>query len=144
MTTLQIIAKPSLDRKAYRLKCRFKVEPYPKRERLKREKVRVAEMFVADMDKQGWKYIPQHGFTMKGPFSFVAPTTLHTPRALSAREMLPMVMNGGRFRDNGGSVAKPVLALSMTEYWEFELTGVFSRPQIMTEYPDLNEEEMGT
>ena len=143
MTTLQIIAKPSRDRKAYRLKARFKVEPYPKAERLKREKVRVAEMFVADMNKQGWTYVPKYGFAMKGPFSFVAPTTLHTPRALSARDMLPGVMNGQRFRNNGGSVASLVPALSKTEWWEFELSGVFSRPQIMTEYPDPHEEEKG-
>ena len=139
---VQLITKPSLDKKAYRLKCRFRIEPYPKVKRLEREKVRVAEMFVSDMNKQGWAYVPEYGFTMKGPFSFVAPTTLYAPRALSAREMMPGVKNGLRFRDNGGSVAGLVPALNMTEWWEYELRGVFSRPQVMVEYPDLNEEEI--
>ena len=140
---VELLTRPSLDRKAYRLKCRFKISPYPKVERLNREKVRVAEMFVSDMGKQGWAYVSKHGFTMKGPFSFVAPTTLHTPRALSAKDMLSGVMNGRRFRDDGGSVASLMPALNMTEWWEYELAGVFSRPQLMTEYPDLHEEEMG-
>ena len=138
----QTLIRPSLDRRAYRLKCRFRIEPYPRVERLEREKVRIAEMFVSDMNKQGWAYVPEHGFTMKGPFPFVAPTTLHTPRSLPARDMLPGVMNGVRFRDSGGSVARLVPALNMTEWWEFELQGIFSRPQVMVEYPDLHEEEL--
>ncbi len=140
MQAPQLITKPSLDRKAYRLKCRFKIEPSPRLGRLEREKVRIAERFVNDMGKQGWTYIPQHGFTMKGPYPYVAPTTLHIPHALTAREMLPGVTNGLRFRDSGGSMASLVPSLNSTEWWEYELAGVFSRPQIMVEQPKLHEE----
>jgi len=140
MQASQLITKANLDRKAYRLKCRFKIEPSPKMGRLERERIRVAEMFVSDMNKQGWTYVPQHGFTMKGPYPFVAPTTLHIPRTLTAREMLPGVANGLRFRDGGGSMASLVPPLNSAEWWEYELAGVFSRPQITVEQPKLHEE----
>lgn len=139
---VQTVIRPSLDRKPYRLKARFKIEPSPRLGRLEREKVRVAEMFVNDMSKQGWAYVPHYGFTMKGPFAYVAPITLHTPRPLSARDMMFGVRDGRRFRDDGGSMASVMPSLIGTEWWEYELSGVFSRPQIMTEMPDLNEEEM--
>ncbi len=138
---VQTLVRPSLDRKAYRLKCRFKIEPLPRIGRLKYEKVRIAEMFVRDMEKQGWSYVSKYGFTMKGPFAFVVPTTLHIPHSPSAREMLPGVMNGLRFRDKGGSMASLVPPLNGVEGWEYELSGVFSRPAILTEVPDLDEEE---
>ena len=141
MQSTQFIVKPSLDRKGYRLKCRFKIEPGASRDRINYEKVRVAERFVEDMRKQGWDYANQ-GFTLTGPFPFVEPMTLRTPRTLTAREMAPMVAQGARFRDEGGSIAPFMPALGVSDWWEYELAGVFSRPALMTEYPDAHEVDL--
>lgn len=140
MNTPILILKPARDKKAYRLKCRFKIEPYPRLERLHREKVRVAEMFVADMHKQGWEYVERYGFTMKGPFPMVEPVTIHPIRIPTARDMLPRVANGARFLDQGESSVRDVPSLDFSEYWEFSLSGVFARTEILTEYPDPHEE----
>ena len=141
--TLQIIAKPTLDRKAYRLKARFKIEPYPRPSRLDLAKVRMAERFVKDMHNRGWEYVERFGFKMTGPFPMVEPVMIHRPRTIGAREMLAGVLAGKPFRDEGTDYAKPVLGLDMQEYWEYELAGTFARPQLLTEYPDPHEEEKG-
>jgi len=135
----QFIIKPSLDHKGYRLKCRFKIEPHSPPDRIDHEKVRVAERFVEDMHKQGWEYA-NSGFTMSGPFPHISPMTIHAPRTLTAREMAPRVARGERFRDDGGSIAPMMPKLGLSEYWEYEIAGVFSRPAILTEYPDPHEE----
>lgn len=139
MTTL-IIPK-TRDNKPYRLRCRFKTDPHPSQGRLDFEKVRVAEMFVRDMHKQGWEHDGRFGFTMKGPFPRVQTTTLHPKRMPTAREMLPRVARGERFLDNADSGVMELPPLALSEYWEYEIAGVFVRPQILTEYPDPHEEE---
>ena len=142
MNAPQLQLKPSRDRKAYRLHCRFKIEPYPREERLDREKVRLAEIFVADMHKRGWEYVERFGFKMTGPFPMVQPVSIHVPSLLSAKQMLSGVANGQRFRDEGHDYASLVPSLDMTEYWDFDLEGVFHRPQLMVEYADPHEEKL--
>ena len=140
MTTL--IVRPTLDRKAYRLRCRFKIEPYPPPFRLDREKVKVAEQFVRDMHKQGWEHVESHGFKMTGPFPMVVPVTIRHRRTLTAREMLPRVARGERFLDDGDTGVSFVSSLGVSEYWEYEIAAVFSREQILTERADAHEEEL--
>lgn len=140
MTTF--LLRPTLDRKAYHLRARFKIEPFPSPYRLDREKVKVAEQFVRDMHKQGWEQVESFGFKMTGPFPMVTPVTIRPRRMPTAREMLPGVREGYRFLDDGetpGVLIVPALAAS--EWWEYELAGVFAREQIMTERPDAHEEE---
>ena len=141
MTTL--LLRPSRDKRAYRLRCRFKTDPRPGVGRLEREKGRIAERFVEDMKKQGWDYLPQHGFTMKGPFPYIQPVTIHVAKTPSAREMIRAVAQGARYVDQGGTQASAMPTLAVTEWWEYELAGVFSHETILTEYPDPHEEEKG-
>ena len=140
---MEVIKKPIQENKPYRLKCRFKIEPYPKVERLDREKVRLAELFVRDMHAQGWENDPRFGFKMTGPFPQIIPTTIRVPRRLTAREMLPRVLAGERFLDLGENTARLVPRLDATEWWEFEISGVFVRPEIRVERPEPHEEERG-
>ena len=140
MTTL--IVRPTLDRKAYRLRCRFKIEPYPPPFRLDREKVKVAEQFVRDMHKQGWEHVERFGFTMTGPFPMVEPVTIRPRRTPTAREMLPRVARGERFLDDGDTGVSFVSSLGASEYWEYAIAAVFSREQILTERADAHEEEL--
>lgn len=137
---MQTIIRPSLDNKPYRLKCRFKIEPYPRLDRLAREKVRLAERFVDDMHKQGWEYDSRWGFKMHGPFPPVTPISLRTPPPLRARDMLNGIARGERYLDEERSSVSIVPPLAMSEWWEYELSGVFIRQQIQTEVPDLHEE----
>ena len=138
---VELIIRKTRENRPYRLKCRLKIEPHPRRDRLDREKVRIAEWFVVDMHKEGWEWDSRYSFTMKGPFPMVTVTTLHPVRTPTAREMLPMVARGARFLEAPTSGVMNVPPLALSEYWEYEISGVFVRPQIMTEYPDPHEEE---
>ena len=140
MKSVQVVIKPSLDKKPYRLRCRFKSDPYPLQSRLDREKVTIAERFVRDMKAQGWVYDDRFGFRMTGPYPVTVPVTIHVPRMPSARGMLPYVAQGARFLDQGGTVAGIMPKLATSEYWEYELSAVFVRA-VLVEQPDLHEEE---
>lgn len=139
---MQTIIRPSRDCKGYRLKCRFKIEPHPSQSRLNREKVIIAARFVADMHKQGWEHDLRHPFNMTGPYPMVTPVTIRPRRPPTAREMLPYVQSGARFLDEGENTARPMPVLALSEWWEYEIAGVFVREQLMTEYPDKHEEEL--
>lgn len=147
----ELLIRASRVKKPYRLKCRLKIEPAPSpvrdydghlrwRSRLEREKVRIAERFVSDMKAQGWEHRPGDGFRMRGPFPMVVPKTIHRVRALSAKEMMPHVAQGARFLDRGTDGVSIVPKLEASEWWEFEISGVFIREQILTESPDPHEE----
>ena len=141
MPYAELLLPREREKKPYRLRCRFKVHPHPTPDYLHSEKVRVAERFVADMHTQGWEYVPKFGFTMKGPFAVVEPVTIHVLRLPPAREMLARVRQGERFLASGQETqAAGVTPLQASEAWEYELAGVFIRPQIMTERPDAHEE----
>lgn len=152
MTTL--LLRPTLEKKPYRLKCRFKIEPAPSpvadfaahgrwRARLEREKVTIAERFVTDMAKYDppWINLPDHGFKLRGPFPMIAPMEIKVPRIPTAREMEAAVRQGARFLDTGRDYAKPLPKLEFSEWWEFELSAFFVREEILVEYPDAHEEE---
>ena len=139
MTTL--LMRPSRDKRPYRLRCRFKIDARPSRSRLEVEKVRIAERFVSDLHKQGWENLPSYGFKLRGPFPMVVPVTIKVPRKPTAREMESAVLQGARFLDNGRDYAKAVPKLHVSEYWEFEISGVFAREEIQVEYADRHEEE---
>src|SRR3990167_1538400 len=140
MTTL--LVRHTREKTPYRLRARFKIEPYPSPFRLDREKVKVAEQFVRDMHKQGWEYVESHGFKMTGPFPMVEPVTIRPRRTLTAREMLPRVARGERFLDDGDTGVSFVSSLGASEYWEYAIAAVFSREQILTERADAHEEEL--
>lgn len=142
LKSVQTITKPSLDYKPYRLRCRFKIESYPLRQRLAREKVNVAEQFVDDMHKQGWEFIDSFGMSMKGPFPMVQAITIRSQPVLSARTMLHSVNQGLRFLDRGRDAVRNVPSLDTEEWWEYELLGVFQRPAVLMECPDSHEEEI--
>lgn len=141
MKSVGVMLRPFLPKRPYRLRCRFKIEPIPSRERLDREKVRVAERFVRDMQKQGWVYDNRFGFRMRGPFPPIEPTTIHIARMPSAKQMLPYVAQGARFLDKGGTQAGLMPVLPESNYWEYELAGVFVRDTVLVEQPDPHEEE---
>lgn len=141
MKSVQTLIQPSRDKKPYRLRCRFKIERFPRLERLDREKVNVAERFVRDMKAQGWVYDNRFGFRMTGPYPVIEPVTIHIPRTPSARGMMPYVAQGARFLDQGGTVAMAMPLVAESESWEYELAGVFVRDAVLVERPDLHEEE---
>lgn len=139
MDSPSILIKPSQDRQPHYLAARFKIDPYPSRARIEVEKVRLAERFVEDMRKQGWDYAGQ-GFKLTGPFPYVEPITIHMPKALTAKQMAPMIANGAKFQDDGGTIAPMMPKLMESECWEFQIAGVFSRSDLFTETPDSHEE----
>lgn len=136
----EVVLPKTYDKKGYRLKCRFKTDPWPTVARLDHEKVVIAERFVRDMHKQGWEHDGRFPFKMTGPFPMVEPITIRPRKMPTAREMLPYVANGARFLDDRDGIARPALTLSTSEHWEYEIAGVFVRTQILTERPDPGEE----
>lgn len=148
--SLELLLRPDLGRRPYRLKCRFVVGAFPSERTLEQAKYKAADMFVRDMEKQGWQNVEKHGFKMSGPFPHVETINLpsrsqqqqwHTP----SRELIAAVQAGHRPKlpaQNGG-YARVVPRLPEIDDWEFELAGVFIHETILTEVPDEHEEKRG-
>mgnify|MGYP001608998517 FL=1 len=140
---------PDPGKKAYRLRCRFRVGAYPSQRELYSGKIEAAEQFVRDMRKQGWEYVggssrmpPQaQGFRMTGPYPVIEPVTIHVAKELPAAEQFAGMLRGNRYRDGGGTIASTVLPLEENERWEYELAAVFVHETILTEVPDPHEME---
>ena len=141
----ELLLRPDLGKRAYKLHCRFRMDAYPSESWLDKAKYAAAEQFVKDMAKQGWQYVEKHGFKMTGPYVSVSPVTL--PRRsqqkqwhIPSRDMLAALQAGYRFRANGGNYVQEVPSLTATEKWEFDLAGVFVHKTILIEVPDIHEE----
>ena len=137
---IELILPRTRPNRPFRLRCRFKTDPNPADGWLKRQAVRVAEQFVSDMHKQGWTHDTRYNFRLRGPFTPVEPTTIHPHRIPSAREMLPGLMLGEQFRDEFPSGVSLALPLGEVGYWEYEISAVFTRPEIILEYANPHEE----
>ena len=139
---VEVLLRPDLGKRAYRLKCRFITNPFPNERMLELAKYEAADLFVRDMAKQGWQYTG-NGFKMAGPFPKTELVLLpkrseqeqwHMP----SREMLAT----GHFprKPLQSKYAAEVPLITETDSWEFELAAVFIRDTILTEVPDLHEE----
>lgn len=136
-----LLLRPDLGKKAYRLRCRFRVGAYPGARFLEKAKYAAGEQFIRDMQVRGWEYVDRYGFRMTGPYAPVEPTTIHVIRPPSSRNMLTAVAQGARFLPTDqGSQAQAMPVLHESENWEFELAGVFVHKTILTERPDPHEE----
>lgn len=125
-----------LGKKAYRLKCRFVIEPRPSRECLTRGAIKALELFVVDMAKQGWRHVSGEAPRLRGPFSPTKTMTVRRTPPPSAREMLPSVAQGNRFRAGGETLAHLVTPLAESDRWEYEIAAVFARDAIRAELSD--------
>ena len=130
MNGLTLILPPDLGRRAFRLKCRFVIEPRPTRESLRSGALRAMELFVADAAKQGWRHVTGEAPRLSGPFSPTKTTTVRRRPSPSSREMLPFVTQGNRFRAGEETVAQRVIPLAESDRWEYELALVFTRDAI--------------
>src|SRR3990167_8739336 len=140
----ELLLRPDLGKRAYRLKCRFVVGAFPNERTLEKAKYEAAELFVRDMAKQGWQYMGEHGFKMQGPFPATVTMTLPNEARwhIPSRELLPAISQGYGVRAAiDGGYARNVPLITETDSWEFELAGVFIRETIMTEVPDAHEEK---
>ena len=147
---VDILLRTDLPKKAYRLRCRFTIEAYPKQEWLDRAKLKAAEMFVEDMIKQGWQYDPNkihpnsRGFKLTGPYT-ATPITglpkLNTIKRITNKEALARVSAGDPMRDTGEDWAVTLPGLFESNSWEYELSAVFIRTTILVETPSLHEEQ---
>ena len=147
---VELLLRPDLGNKPYRLRMRFRVPAGPDhpwlkdlwRQTLDRAKYAAGEQFVADMAKRGWEYIEQYGLRMTGPYVAIDPMPRQKPpRRLSAREMLPGVMRGERFLPEPFVGPRNLPALAHSDSWEYELVGVFLHKTIVFEYPYPHEEQ---
>mgnify|MGYP001570440128 CR=1 FL=1 len=135
-----------LGKRPYRFKCRFIIEAYPTKDRLKQGALKAHDLFVRDMAKMDppWEYLSSEPPRLKGPFTPVVPMTLRVRRPPSSREMLPAVWQGAKFRAGEETLAQIVTPLSQNESWEYELSLVFVRETIRFEVPDQHEEKVGS
>jgi|SRR3972149_2774279 len=148
MDSVELLLRPDLGKKAYRLRCRFRIGAYPSERTLEKAKYKAAELFVRDMAKQGWEHLEPHGFKMSGPFP--ATETGYLPKRsqqerwhVPSRELIGAVLNSYTPRlpvAHDNSYARIVPLVTETDDWEFELAAVFVHPTILTEVPDAHEE----
>ena len=144
--------RPDLGKKPYLLHCRFEIGAYPSERALDQAKYAAAETFVADMKVKGWDYIGEssrlppeaRGFKMEFKGAHIVITNPRRPqRTLSARQMMPELMQGNKFRlrEDELPFVMNVPEPDATELWDYDLAGVFLHDAILTEYPDLHEEK---
>ena len=151
MPIAEVLLRKDLGTKPYRLTCRFRVPAAPPRwhylwtkwkQDLERAKFLAAERFVTDMKAHGFLYMEQFPVKMRGPFVAIDPMNLRKPPPrLTARQMVPGVLAGNRFRDQDSTQAVPMPLLDQTEEWEFELAMVFMHQTILVEYPTEAEQQ---
>lgn len=146
MNSASILIRPDRGKKPYRLKCRFIIGAFPSERALEKAKYIAAEQFVRDMEKQGWRHEPQHGFRMTGPYP--ATEIVNLPKRsqqerwhLPSRDILAAVQAGYRLPRPDTSYVKTVPHITQTDAWEFELAAVFLHETILTESPDPHEEK---
>ena len=141
--------RPDMRKRAYRLHCRFQIEAYPAPGSLERARRATAEVFIEDMMKRGYDYVgessrlppSERGFRMEFKGSHIAVTNPQKPkRVLSAKEMLPQVMQGNKFRATDRPAVMDVPDIDATEYWDFDLSCIFMHDTILSEIPDRHEE----
>lgn len=140
MSYANLLLRPDLGKKAYRLHCRFKIGAHPSERILEKAKNIAAERFIDDLKMRGWHYASKYGFNIKGPFPYIEPMRLEKPIRLTAQQMLPRLLQGERFRSQMPTGVRMVLPLEENEYWEYELTGVFVHNTILVEH--LTPEEL--
>ncbi len=143
----ELILRRDLGKKAYRLKCRFRIGSYPNERMLEKGKFEAAGMFVTDMAKQGYEYVDQYGFKMSGPFPYVE--TVQIPKRSeqkrwndSSKALFASIQSGNfkRGAEDGG-YAREVPRIEETDDWEFELAGVFVHETLVFQTADEHEEK---
>lgn len=141
MHDFQLLLRPDLGKRAYRLRCRFRIGAKPRKDFLNKAKVKAAEKFVEDMRHQGWEYVDRFGFRMTGPFpamdAIAIPRRVRVP---SAREMEAGVRQGNPYRAPAFYGVQSVPDINASDNWDYELAAVFVHKTILMEYPDLHEE----
>ncbi len=146
----ELLVRPDLGKRGYRLKCRFTVEAYTRPEAVNKLKFKVAELWVQDMYKQGFDYDPnvlpmdERGFKLVGPFVSTPITGLPKTsdiRPMSGREALRRVLTGDPLRDTGKNFVANLPAIHETDKWEYEISAVFVHTTLMAEIPDSHEED---
>ena len=137
MSSPILLLRPELGRKPYRLRCRFMIEAFPSRESLDRAKIKAAELFIRAMKVREWEYVSRYGITLNPkPFIPIAAMNLDRPISLTARQMLPGVIRGNKYRAPVPSGVFTPPPLQESEAWEFELSAVFTHGTILTELAD--------
>lgn len=135
---VEVLLRPDLGKRPYRLKCRFITNAFPTERMLEKAKHEAAGLFVRDMAKQGWQHLGGHGFKMSGPFPATEIVTLpkrseqerwHTPSA----QML--ASQSFQRKPQASSYARIVPLITETDSWEFELAAVFVHDTLLTEIP---------
>lgn len=142
----EVLIRKDHGKRAYRLRCRFKVGAYPLPSWLEKAKYAAADQFVKDMRTQGYEYMDKFGFKLLGPFVPLVVTNLPSRHMqanwqVPSREMLPMLKAGRRFLAPPDPYAMTNPSLEESEGWEYELAGVFVHKAILMETPDSHEEK---
>lgn len=121
---------------------RFRIGAHPSPDQLAKERNWAMDDFIRQMAIRDWDYVPKYGYKMAGPFIAIEPVTLPKPSRLKAKEIMPHVMQGARYLDDGTENVMTVPLLSETENWEYELAAIFVHRTILTDIPDRHEERL--
>ena len=142
---MEVLIRPDLGNRAYRLRCRFVVDAAPQqdyyraiwRRALEKMQHAMAERFISDMAKQGWGYLPSQSITMTGPFSETPIVSLRGIRRPHFDARRPDLRRRG---DAAASLVSIVPDLDKTDRWEYELAAVFVHKTLLMEVPTEDEE----
>ena len=137
-----ILLRKDLGRRPYKMRCRFEIEADHTRGQLEKARKVALNKFIADIGKRGWEYVERIQPRITGPYPNVQPgSSLPKPQRVSAKRMLPEIMQGNKFRGDtrvdGIQSPEPIDA---TEWVQYEIEAYFVHDTILVDTPDLHEE----
>lgn len=139
---MELLLPKEKSKRAMRIKCRFQIDAGHSERMLEKMKYKVAEAFVEDVEKQGWKYDPnklpptERGFRMTGPYPATivrgAPSKAERFHFNAERDTAA-VRAGERFLPKAMNYVSMVPDITETDRWEYELSAVFIHDEILVE-----------
>lgn len=138
---VSLLLRPDLGKKAYKMRSRFRIEAEHTREQLNRARNVALNDFIVAMGKRDWQYVSKYLPRITGPYSYIQPSEQAKPQRISAKQMLPGVLQGNKYRESPDTLGvfspDPVDA---TEWVEYEISAFFVHPTLVLEIPYSHEE----
>ena len=96
--------RPDMGKRAYRLRFSIITHPYPTLEEVRHGMNQSLDELERQMKQQGFRLTSESTIRFVEKRPYMERVTIRVPRQLSSKEMLPGVMQGNRYRDEGDLV----------------------------------------
>jgi len=132
--------RPDAGRRAYRLRFAVIGDPQLTVEGLRRGLSGAIDEVERQMRQQGFVFAGENTIQYESKRPYVEPMTIRPLRRPTAREMLPQVAQGARFRAPEETLAVPMPTFEASDAWEYIFSAIFVHDTIRIDIPKPHEE----